>query len=87
MIPRRSLNDVSSVTAPVWAGVAVVVGSHIDGHMHLVFHECDPVSGEAGELGEAFFASAVLTRPGESVVEVVSRAFDTPGMPTDAGTK
>jgi hypothetical protein len=34
---------------------------------------------EAEELGEAFFENAVLTRPGESVVEVVSRAkFETP---------
>lgn len=31
---------------------------------------------EAEELGEAFFAAAVLTRPGESVVETVSRAFE-----------
>lgn len=61
MIPRRSLNDVSSVTAPVWAGVAVVVGSHIDGHMHLVFHECDPASGEPGEVARSFNFPRELT--------------------------
>lgn len=50
----RPLKDVSDVAAPVWAGFAVVVGSHIDGHQHLVFHECDPASGEPGEVARSF---------------------------------
>lgn len=42
---------------------------------------------EAEELGEAFFENAVLTRPSESIVEVVSRAFEAPVVLRDDNAK
>lgn len=38
---------------------------------------------DADELGEEFFANAVLTRPGESIIAVVSRAFGAQNTSSD----